>query len=455
MFATRPRPARISGLLVTAIAVSAGLATSVPASAVTGPEVAVGQVPALARLNIGDEANSRACTGVLVDQNWIATAASCFAATPGTPVPAGKPALKATATLGDGSTVEITEIAPRDDRDVALVRLATPVAAVKSVSLATAAPAAGAELTAAGFGRTKGEWVPDKAHTGTFTVGSGSATTLAVKGKGTDAICKGDTGGPLLNSAGELVGINSRSWQGGCLGARAAETRTDAIGARTDDLAGWIRDTVRPGVQRDVNGDGRSDALMTYYHGDSRIGFYSALAKPDGGFDEFTAGYTVPANSWDRNAMKLVTGDFNGDRRTDMAMMYRFNDGTIKMYTGLADTTGHIQPFTSSYTVPANAGWDWNSIELKAGDANGDGRSDALMTYYHGDSRIGFYTALAKPDGGFDEFTAGYTVPANSWDRNAMKLVTGDFNGDRRTDMAMMYRFNDGTIKMYTGLADT
>ncbi|MEU9942247.1 hypothetical protein AB0I08_18850, partial [Streptomyces lavendulae] len=100
------------------------------------------------------------------------------------------------------------------------------------------------------------------------------------------------------------------------------------------------------------------------YHADSRIGFYTALAKPDGGFDEFTAGYTVPANSWDRNAMKLVSGDFNGDRRTDMAMMYRFNDGTIKMYTGLADTTGHIQPFTSSYTVPANAGWDWNSIEL-------------------------------------------------------------------------------------------
>ncbi|MGO4463892.1 FG-GAP repeat domain-containing protein, partial [Streptomyces sp. M-16] len=133
----------------------------------------------------------------------------------------------------------------------------------------------------------------------------------------------------------------------------------------------------------------------------------------------------------------LVSGDFNGDRRSDLAMMYRFGDGSIKMFTGLADGAGHIQPFTSSTTIPASAGWDWNAIELRAGDANGDGRADAVMTYYHGDGSIGFYTALGNTVGGFGDFTVGYTVPANSWDRASMKLVSGDFNGDRRSDLAM------------------
>ncbi|GLW04114.1 RICIN domain-containing protein [Streptomyces lavendulae] len=242
MSALRPRAARISGLLATSALLSTALMTATPAVAVSGPEAAAGAHPYAVRLDIGDEANSRACTGTLVDRFWVLTAASCLAATPGTTVPAGKPALRTTATLSDGKAVEVTEVAPRTDRDAALVRLATPVTGIAPALLATAAPATGAELTAAGFGRTKTEWVPDKLHTGTFTVSSTTATTLAITGKGTDVLCKGDTGGPLLNSAGQITGVNSRSWQGGCLGTPATETRTGAISTRTDDLAQWLRD---------------------------------------------------------------------------------------------------------------------------------------------------------------------------------------------------------------------
>ncbi|MFJ7260431.1 trypsin-like serine protease [Streptomyces globosus] len=77
--------------------------------------------------DIGDEANSRACTGTRADPRWVLTAASCFAATPGKPVPAGTPALKSTAVLSNGQTRDTVEVsASASDRDVLLARLATP-----------------------------------------------------------------------------------------------------------------------------------------------------------------------------------------------------------------------------------------------------------------------------------------------------------------------------------------
>ncbi|MFD8015925.1 RICIN domain-containing protein [Streptomyces sp. NPDC058955] len=240
MPALRPHLARISGLLAMA-ALSTGLMAATPATAVTGPDAGAAARSHAVRIELGGETDSRACSGTLVDRFWVLTATSCFAATPGTTVPAGKPALKATATLGDGRTVDITEIAPRTDRDAALVRLAAPATGIEPAALAAFTPAAGAELTATGFGRTKTEWVPDTPHTGTFTLDSATATTLAVTGKGADVLCKGDTGGPLLDAGGRVVAVNSRSWQGGCLGAPATETRTGAVSARADDLAEWLR----------------------------------------------------------------------------------------------------------------------------------------------------------------------------------------------------------------------
>ncbi|MGN5392413.1 trypsin-like serine protease [Streptomyces sp. JL7001] len=241
MFALRPSSARIGGLLAASAMTALALIPATPATAVTGPEATH---PSAVRLQLGGETDSRTCTGTLVDRFWVMTAASCFATIPGTPVAAGKPTLKTTVALGNGRAIDITELVPRTDRDAALVRLATPVVDITPAQFAASAPALNTELTAAGFGRTKTEWAPDKLHTGAFSVNSTEATTITITGKGTDAICKGDTGGPLLNEAGKLVGVNSRSWQGGCLGTAATEARTEAISTRVDDLTDWVQQTL-------------------------------------------------------------------------------------------------------------------------------------------------------------------------------------------------------------------
>lgn len=127
-----------------------------------------------AQITVG--AHDRGCSAVLVDAEWLLTAASCFAEDPAASlaVPAGVPAKATTAVIGrsdlsgtQGAERRVVEIVPRTDRDVVLARLNRPVTNVTPAQLATTAPTAGAELTFAGYGRTDTVWAPLQLHTGT------------------------------------------------------------------------------------------------------------------------------------------------------------------------------------------------------------------------------------------------------------------------------------------------
>ncbi|MFE6056293.1 trypsin-like serine protease, partial [Kitasatospora sp. NPDC056446] len=240
---------------VTAATLVVTLLAGTPAPAVSGDTPPTGSYAFTAKLDIGN--GQRACTGALIDPYWIITAAACFADNPTQPttVPAGPPALKTTATIGrtdltttTGQVRDIAELVPRTDRDLVMARLADPVTDIAPLVLSATAPTAGENLLVTGYGRTRTEWVPDKLHSAAFTVGTIDPTGLTITAKSpTDAtICKGDTGGPALRQAGdhyELAALTSRSWQGGCLGTPATETRTGAVSTRTDDIAGWIQQT--------------------------------------------------------------------------------------------------------------------------------------------------------------------------------------------------------------------
>ncbi|MGW6742459.1 trypsin-like serine protease [Streptomyces sp. NPDC055025] len=189
----------------------------------------------------------RACSGTLINNQWMITAASCFVDDPAqaTSLGAGAPELKSTATIGrpdltttTGQVREITQLVPRTDRDLVLAKLAAPVYGLTFLHPATTAPTAGEALKGAGYGRTQNTWVPDTLHTGTFTVGGVEATTVGIDGT---PICKGDTGAPVFretNGRPELAAIASTSWQAGCLGSD--ETRTGATAGRVDDIRAWI-----------------------------------------------------------------------------------------------------------------------------------------------------------------------------------------------------------------------
>ncbi|WP_415947925.1 trypsin-like serine protease [Streptomyces sp. KLOTTS4A1] len=329
---------RHSRLAALGAALAAGTLTltAAPALAITGGTPVAGADTThayTAQITIG--AHDRGCSAVLVDREWLLTAASCFAEDPtaSLAVPAGVPRKTTTAVIGrsdlggtQGAERRIVELVPRTDRDVVLARLNRPVTNVAPAALATAAPAAGAELTFAGYGRTKTVWAPLKLHTGTYTVDAAADTSVNVTGKDAMAACAGDTGGPVL-SGGKLVGLSSRSAQGGCLGIDESQTSTAGIIARVDDLGPWI--DAKAGATRitDFNGDGAEDIAigdpMATVGGDTTAGLVRVIyggGKGTAQIDQDLDWVPGGAEGGDHFGNHLATVDYNEDGYTDLVV---------------------------------------------------------------------------------------------------------------------------------------
>ncbi|MGA5738875.1 trypsin-like serine protease, partial [Streptomyces pseudogriseolus] len=399
-----PRPqfraALTSGLLATT-ALACAL-TAAPAQAATGSQASSDSYTFTARLVIGS--GERVCSGALVDPQWVISASSCFVDNPasGATPPAGQPTKTVAVTIGrsdlastTGHVTTVTELVPSPGRDLVMARLATPAPGITPVTLATTPPAAGDTVKAVGFGRTKTEWSPMKAHTGAFTVDSVDTNQLALIGQNGDALCAGDTGGPLLrerDGKSELVAVNSKSWQSGCWGIDEAEVRNGAISSRVDDLNVWLQQ-VRALPQQaqvvdgDFDGDGKSDVAALYDYGRDAQGRYQSslwVFKSDGTtFRAPRVAWDSGTTSWDWSRSKLTSGDYNGDGKTDIGVLYNI---------GLADGKyrSRLWTFTSTGTTfnpPAVAwdsgttSWDWDRSKLTSGDYNGDGKTDIGVLY--------------------------------------------------------------------------
>ncbi|WP_073821222.1 trypsin-like serine protease [Streptomyces sp. CB02130] len=465
----------IAGL---AAATAAGaLSLPSPAQAVVGDAVANGSHTFTAKLDIGEGDSQRSCTGSLVDAQWILTASSCFAAAgqPSFPVPNGAPALKTTATIGRtdltdtaGKVVEVTELVSRTDRDLVMAKLAQPVVGIAPVPLADSAPVAGESLRALGYGRTATSWVPDRLHGGSVAVSATGATTVAVTRDG-GAICKGDAGGPALREQDGkvlLAAVHSASWQAGCFGSD--ETRGDAVETRTDDIVDWV--TQVRGLPKDprvasgdFNGDGKEDIAAFYNNG----------AGPDGknrsslfAFYSDGTGFAEPKRVWASTgsfngaAAKLTSGDYNGDGKDDLSVLYNSGqaaDGkhVTTVFTYTSNGTGFAAP---KQTWASSGSFDWSKSKPVSGDYNGDGKDDLAVLYNGGQANDGKHVSLAftftSTGSDFNNPTTAWTS-SGSFDWSKSKPVSGDYNGDGKDDLAVLYNGGQANDGKHVSLAFT
>ncbi|ARZ70424.1 esterase [Streptomyces albireticuli] len=412
MSAIRPRAAWMTGILASAVAAS--LLTGVPAHAVVGEEAADGAYAFTAQLDIDEGA--RGCSAALVEQEWLVTAASCFADDPAKSfkISAGTPKRKTTATIGrtdlsgkGGGVVDVVELVPREDRDLVMARLARPVTGVKPAHLNFDTILPGEHLRVAGYGRTKDEWVPDRLHSAGFDVESAKGGTVRLKGRSADAAaCQGDTGGPVfkdLSGHYELVGITSTSGQAGCFGTDGSETRRGVQAARVDDIAGWIQATASRGV----------------------------LSRAD----------------W-KNAVHVVSGNFTrGIKHSDRSDVFVvWADGSASIFRG-ADHTDDKYPFMAEYKVAAKGSY-WKDAAAVTGtrvtDAASSGSATDGLTVRWKSGKLSTFTHV-DTYGFFEEKTLAYS---GSW-KNARLITAGRHTANKlRDDLVVLWA--DGSTSMYS-----
>ncbi len=449
------RPARgISAIALTsavAVVVSGGIALAVAG----GTAVPEGQYQFLARVTAG----GNSCSGTLVEPRWVATSAACVPSTG-----------EVKASIGAHTSV-VDKVVRHGTRAIALIRLANPVANGTPIALGTGL-AQGESLKVAGFGRTATEWVPDRPHVATFTVASLTANDAVLDG-GKDT-CRGDSGGPAfreVNGTPQLVALNRTSWQFGCFGESG--TRKGTTETRVDDLAGWFSGafldlTATPAPRHAINLTWQARGAQSFkvyasQQAEVPVGpstLVATVSTPSFTHSALTVKATwyyrvVPVNGGQDGPSSLIasatTGlptrsDFNGDGFDDVAAVYDVGSAQTKVPVWNGGANGLGVP---EFKWDSTAGqWDaWKSRWL-TGDFNGDGRSDAAAFYNYGNGNVSLFVSHSTATG-FGPMEHKWNGGAGNTAAETSRIVAGDFNGDGKADIAAFYDLGGAATRLY------
>ena len=185
----------------------------------------------------------------------------------------------------------------------------------------------------------------------------------------------------------------------------------------------------------DFNGDGLLDLAVTNT-GDGTVTVLEAT-----GF----GGFGTPAGNpfaTGKSPKAIVTGDFNGDGKADLAIA-NSGDNTITVLLG--NGAGGFTPAPGS---PFSGSTGSQPVSLAIGDFNSDGIQD-LAVVYAGNSIV--QTFLGSGTGSFTFTTGGsFTVGTNP-----SSVAVGDFNGDGNDDLAIANSGSNSVSVMLGNGSDT
>lgn len=211
----------------------------------------------------------------------------------------------------------------------------------------------------------------------------------------------------------------------------------NGTGAVEDPSVGYVLggSPHTPAVVADFNRDGKNDAIVP----DESFNFAYLQGYGDGSFRSAINYYAQPTQVGNGLlfSVGIASGDFNGDGIPDFVIGNAKTGGHIAGITVfLSNKDGSLQPGVN-YT-PATGAYELEYVAV--GDFDGDGKLDIAAT----DANGGVWIFAGDGKG---NFTATSTTPFPTDVQSsyvAMGVVAADFNGDGKTDLAVVNSYNSG-----------
>jgi predicted alpha/beta hydrolase len=200
------------------------------------------------------------------------------------------------------------------------------------------------------------------------------------------------------------------------------------------DFANWAATSGVKIVTGDFNGNGTTDI---------------ALVRQEAGWGTIPVAFATGGGSWSitnqgvgsfaqwaaTSGVKVITGDFDGNGRTDIALI-RQNPGWATIPVAFSAGSGNWT--ITNQGVGNFAQWAATSgVAVITGDFDGNGRTDIALVRREG----GWGTipiAFASGSGNWFITNGGVGAFASWAATSGVRIVTGDFNGNGRTDIALI-----------------
>jgi hypothetical protein len=158
-------------------------------------------------------------------------------------------------------------------------------------------------------------------------------------------------------------------------------------------------------------------------------------------------------NSLTVSLSKVTAGDFNGDGRSDLIILYDYGPYLGWTSAGLIVIPGtpiRQEGFTAPIEVwrAGPGSFDVNLAKIASGDFNGDGKADLIALYDYGPF-LGWASAGLYVFPGTVGTTLGATNPIEVWqvgegnfDVSVAEVAAGDFTGDGKADLIGLYDYS-------------
>ena len=206
-------------------------------------------------------------------------------------------------------------------------------------------------------------------------------------------------------------------------------------------------------IAGDFDADGKDDLAAYYDYGGAQTKLWVWRSTGGTSFAPGVVAWDSLPGNWEWGRTKPVTGDFDGDGRDELGAFYSYDGNFTRLFVfrfsgppGSGSTVTTSAPWESS-----PGGWDGNRSTPLAADVDGDGKTDVTMFYDYGGALTKLWVLRATgaaPTVAFDTGAVAWDSGGGRWDAGRMKPFRGDFNADGKGDLGAFYDLGGGTSDM-------